>query len=184
MKPIASPAQLRASFLRWSLFLVPAIVLLGYLAGQFSGLSGYNFWFSQLTKPASYPEPAMLGIIWTVLYVLMGFAIAVVCTAWGSRYRLPAILAFVVQFLLNLAWAPVFFLYHEMGTALAILLALDVAVIVTTALCWMVRRKAALMMAPYLVWLLFTTVLVWQILQLNPDAGEPDMTNAVQRIEL
>ena len=34
MNRLASPAQLRASFFRWALFLVPLIVLLGFLSGQ------------------------------------------------------------------------------------------------------------------------------------------------------
>ena len=36
MNRLASPAQLRASVLRWALFLVPAVMLLGFagVAGQ------------------------------------------------------------------------------------------------------------------------------------------------------
>lgn len=184
MKPIASPAQLRASFLRWALFLVPSVLLLGFFSGQFAGSSADNYWFSQLAKPETYPEPRVFGIVWTLLYLMMGFAIALVCTAWGSRYRLPAILAFIAQLAINLAWSPVFFLYHEIQTALIVLLALDVAVLVTIVLFWKVRRNAALLLVPYLAWILFATLLNWQFLALNPEASGADDVGAVQRIEL
>jgi benzodiazapine receptor len=184
MNRLASPAQLRASVIRWALFLVPAVVLLGLLSGQYAGSGPDNPWFAALAKPAIYPPPAAFGIVWTVLYALMGLALALVCAAWGARYRTPAILAFVLQLALNLAWTPVFFGEHQITTALAILVALDIAVLLTVVLFWKVRRAAALLLLPYLAWILFATALNWQFLQLNPDADGARPSNAVQRIEL
>lgn len=184
MNRLASPAQLRASLLRWALFTVPLVVLLGYLSGLAAGSSADNPWFAALEKPAIYPPPAAFGIVWTILYALMGFALALVCSAWGARYRLPAILAFVVQLLLNLVWSPVFFALHDIALALATIVALDVAVLLTIALFWRVRPLAALLLLPYLAWILFATALTWQFLQLNPNAGAVEETNAVQRIAL
>ena len=184
MNRLASPAQLRASFLRWALFLVPAVLLLGYLSGQAGGEAGTDPWFIALDKPAIFPPPAVFGIVWTILYALMGFAAAIVCAAWGSRYRMPAILAFAVQLLVNLAWSPVFFGEHEMTFALYVILVLDVAVIMTIALFWQVRRVAALLLLPYLAWILFATVLNYEFVRLNPGADGVESSYAVQRIEL
>jgi tryptophan-rich sensory protein len=114
----------------------------------------------------------------------MGFALALVCAAWGARYRAPAVLAFALQLALNLAWSPVFFAEHEMRIALIILVALDVAVLLTVVLFWKVRRLAALLLLPYLAWILFATVLNWQFLTLNPAADGVEVSSAVQRIEL
>jgi tryptophan-rich sensory protein len=47
-----------------------------------------------------------------------------------------------------------------------------------------VRRLAAWLLAPYLAWILFTTLLNWQFLQLNPEADGAEASHAVQRIEL
>jgi tryptophan-rich sensory protein len=182
MNRLASPAQLRASFFRWALFLVPSIALLGFLSSQFG--SPDSAWFSALEKPATLPPTAVFAVVWGVLYAMMGVALALVCTARGARFRRLAILAFVVQLLINLAWSPVFFGAHQITTALAIILALDVAVIVTIALFWRVRRLAAWLLAPYLAWILFTTLLNWQFLQLNPEADGAEASHAVQRIEL
>lgn len=184
MNRLASPAQLRASFFRWALFLVPAVLLLGYLSGQAGGEAGTDPWFIALDKPAIFPPPAAFGIVWTILYAMMGLAAAMVCAAWGSRYRIPAILAFVVQLLVNLAWSPMFFGEHEMTFALYVILVLDVAVIVTIALFWQVRRVAAWLLLPYLAWILFATVLNYEFLRLNPEADGVESSYAVQRIEL
>ena len=184
MNRLASPAQLRASVVRWALFLVPSVVLLGFLSGQYAGSGPDNPWFAALDKPAIYPPPAAFGIVWSVLYALMGFALALVCAAWGARYRLPAIFAFVLQLALNLAWTPVFFAEHEITLALAVIGALDLAVLLTLVLFWKVRRLAGLLLVPYLAWILFATVLTWQFLELNPQADGAEVSNAVQRIEL
>lgn len=184
MNRLASPAQLRASLLRWSLFLVPTVLLLGFLSGQVAGSAANNPWFEALVKPGIYPPPAAFGIVWSILYVMMGIALALVCSAWGARWRMLAIIAFVVQFAINLAWWPIFFAEHDIALAMAVLIALDVAVLVTIWLFWKTRRAAGIMLLPYLAWIVFASVLNWQFLQLNPDASEIEVNNAVQRIEL
>tara|TARA_A100001391_G_scaffold78331_1_gene50564 strand:- start:23445 stop:24002 length:558 start_codon:yes stop_codon:yes gene_type:complete len=184
MNRLASPAQLRASLVRWSLFLVPAVVLLGFLSGQLAGSGDGNPWFTMLRKPDIYPPPAAFGIVWSILYVAMGLALAGVCSAFGSRFRNGAIIAFVVQLCLNLLWSPMFFLWHNIAGALVVIVLLDVAVMVTIYLFFQVRRWAGLLLLPYLAWILFATVLNLQFLQLNPDASDEALNNAVQRIEM
>jgi tryptophan-rich sensory protein len=183
MNRLASPAQLRASFFRWALFLVPLVLLLGFMSGKM-GSSADSPWFAALVKPSTFPPPSTFGIVWTVLYAMMGVAFALVCAAWGARYRGAAIALFVVQLLINLAWSPVFFALHEIKIALAVILALDVVVLITVAVFWRVRRLAAWLLVPYVLWILFATVLNWQFLELNPQADGADASYAVQRIEL
>ncbi|MBU6269273.1 MAG: tryptophan-rich sensory protein [Sphingomonadales bacterium] len=174
MTELASPQQLRAAFLRWSLVTVPAVLALGFLSGFVAGSAADNPWFQALAKPGTYPPPATFGVVWTVLYVLMGLALAMLITAQGARGRGLAIAAFVVQLLVNLAWSPLFFGMYRISAALYLLLALDVLVMLTVVLSARVRPRAAWLLAPYLAWVLFATLLNWQILQLNPDAdGAP-----------
>jgi tryptophan-rich sensory protein len=184
MNRLASPAQLRASFVRWALFLVPAVLLLGFVSGRLGGDAAADPWFMALRKPDIFPPPAAFGIVWPILYTLTGLAAAMVCAAWGSRYRLPAILAFALQLLVNLAWSPVFFGQHEITLGLYIIVLLDLAVVVTIALFWQVRRAAALLLLPYLAWILFATALNYEFLRLNPGADGDESSYAVQRIEL
>lgn len=182
MNRLASSGQLRASFIRWAIFLVPLVLLLGYLSGEISGSTAQTPWFEALEKPSIYPPAATFGIVWAILYVMMGLALALVCSAWGARGRGLAITVFLLQLVLNLAWSPVFFGLHQIEMALWIIIALDVLVILTVILFWRVRRLAAVLLLPYLAWILFATALNWQFLQLNPNAAE--VTGAVERLEL
>lgn len=184
MNRLASPAQLRASFLRWALFLVPAVLLLGFASGEVSGSGADNPWFETLAKPARYPPPIAFPIVWSVLYVLMGLAAALVCSAWGARGRALAVVVFVLQLAANLAWSPVFFGEHQIRLALYVIIAIDGLVLLTLLAFWRVRRLAAVLLLPYLAWVLFATWLNWDILRLNPEADGVEVSGAVQRIEL
>jgi tryptophan-rich sensory protein len=173
MTELASPSQLRAAFLRWSLVTVPAVVLLGFLSGQVAGSAADNPWFAALFKPVTYPPPQTFGIVWTVLYVMMGLSLALLITARGASARGLAIGLFVVQLVLNLAWSPLFFAMNRISAALALLAVLDLVLLATVAVAWKVRPRAGMLLVPYLAWCLFATLLNWQILQLNPDADGP-----------
>jgi tryptophan-rich sensory protein len=172
MTALASRSQLRMSFLRYALFTVPAILLLGTVSGRISG-SGYgNAWFDALQKPAIMPPGWVFGAAWTILYVLLGFALALILHARGARGRGLALALFLVQLLLNFAWSPIFFAYHEVGAAFWTIAAMILLSLATAVLFWRIRRAAALLMLPYFAWLCFAALLTWQIGALNPEAAQ------------
>ncbi|MXP43253.1 TspO/MBR family protein [Allopontixanthobacter sediminis] len=182
MNVIASRSQLRASFVRWALVTVPAVLLLGLLAGRLGG-SADSAWFQSLVRPDIFPPPMWFGIVWSILYVMLGFALALVCSAWGARGRTAAIVMFLVQLAVNLAWSPIFFGQHQITGGLILIAVLDVLVIVTAVMFWRARKLAAVLMLPYLAWILFATVLNYEFLRLNPDADGVQSSGAVQRME-
>lgn len=184
MNMLASRHQLRASLLRWALVTVPTVVLLGFLSGSIAPSGPDNPWFAALEKPAIYPPPMWFGIVWSVMFVAQGLALALICAAWGARHRAVALVLFVLQFAFSLAWTPVFFGMRDMGLALIIILLLDVLAVITTIAFWRIRRGAGLLMVPYVAWIMFATLLNWQFLQLNPDPVSVPETGAVQRIAI
>ncbi len=157
----------RLGLLRWALICMPAVLLLGMATGSLAGSSGDDPWFAALEKPAFYPPAVAFPIVWTILYLMLGLALAMVCATEPGKERASAIKAFLVQFALNLAWSPTFFGAQWIGLGLAVLLAIDVAAVITFVLFWRVRRKAAVLLVPYLAWLAFATLLNWRFLVLN-----------------
>ena len=185
MNFLASREQLRASFIRWALVCVPLCVLLGFLAGRVAGSGPGNAWFDALTKPAIYPPPAAFGIVWSILYVMMGFAVALIGSAWGARGRSFAIALFVAQFLVNLAWTPTFFAAHQITGGLIVIAVLDVLVLATLVVFWRIRKLAGLLLVPYLAWVLFATALNYEFLRLNPRAdGAEGAGGAAARVRI
>ena len=184
MRYLASPAQLRANLFRWSLFTVPAVLGLGFLSSIVANAGPENPWFAALAKPGLYPPPATFGIVWSVLYVLIGVALAMVASARGAPGRGVAVAVFVVQLALNLAWSPVFFGMHQMTAALAIIGVMIVVTLALIALFWRVRPMAGAMLLPYLAWICFAAVLNYQFLAMNPAADGASGSGAAVRVQL
>lgn len=167
---IASRSQLRMSLLRYALLTVPAVLLLGTLSGRLAE-SGYgNPWFDALVKPASMPPGWVFGLAWTILYVCLGLALALVLHARGAAGRGAALAFFSAQLVLNYAWSPLFFAMHQVTLALLVIVAMLVLAAITAYLFGRVRKAAGLLLLPYLAWLCFAALLNYQIMALNPDA--------------
>src|SRR5687768_7658506 len=170
MTGIASRSQLRLSFLRYALFTVPAVLLLGTISGRIAN-SGYgNVWFDALAKPAFMPPGWVFGAAWTLLYIALGFALAMILHARGARLRGLVIALFLVQLALNYSWSPIFFAWHRVDLAFAVILMMIGLTLILVVLAWRIRRVAALLMLPYLAWLIFAALLTSEIGRLNPGA--------------
>ena len=116
------------------------------------------------------PPGWVFGLVWTTLYLLMGLAVAMILNARRARGRGLAIGLFILQFALNLSWSPLFFAAHQIGTAFWVIIAMLVLAIATTFAFGRVRKAAAWLMVPYLVWISFASILNYQIDALNPQA--------------
>ncbi len=182
MNVLASKAQLRASFLRWALFMVPLVLLIGFFAGQLG--SPNTAWFAGLTKPAIFPPPVTFGIVWTALFILIGLSLAMVASAWGARGRGLALVALGVQFVVTQSWTAFFFGMQDMQTALAVIGVAAALLLVALALVWRVRRLAAVLLVPYLAWVCFAGVLNYAFIEANPDGGTRGAEGAATRVKL
>ena len=171
MTELASKSQLRMAFLRIALFTVPATVLLGTLSGLLSN-SGYeNGWFRTLQLPSFMPPGWAFGAAWTVLYICLGLALAMIIHARGAPKRGLILALFLVQLAINYAWSPVFFGLHQVTLALVLLGAMLVLTLILIVLLRRVRGLAALLLLPYLGWLCFASALNYRIMVDNPNAA-------------
>lgn len=156
---------------RIALVTVPAIVGFGSLSGWLSN-SGYdNGWFAALAKPGFMPPGWLFGLVWPLLYALLGVALALVIQQQRTRTRRLALVLFGAQLVLNYLWSPLFFAAHAIRLALAVIIVMTLLAIATAWQFARVRPLAGALMLPYLAWLGFATALNGAIDRLNPGAG-------------
>ena len=127
-------------------------------------------WYADLIKPTFTPPNEVFGPVWTMLYVLMAVAAWRVWRGADWQTARGPLTLFVLQLALNLGWSAVFFGLQKIGAAVATIIVRDVAVLVTTLAFRTIDRIAALLMMPYLAWMLYATVLNVATWRLNPTA--------------
>jgi len=122
-------------------------------------------WYASLNRPAFTPPNWVFAPAWTALYILMAFAAWRVWKKTGLRSLEMAV--FALQLALNLGWSVLFFGLHRIDAALVEIVILDLAILVTLMLFVRRDRLAGLLLAPYLAWTLFATLLTQTFGQLN-----------------
>jgi tryptophan-rich sensory protein len=158
---------------RIALVTVPLVWFLGSASGWLSG-SGYgNDWFDALVKPDFMPPGWMFGVAWTILYILLGLALAMIlATPRGTPRRRAALVLFFVQLVLNYAWSPIFFAGHDITLAKFTIFLMAALAAAAAGQFYRIRPLAGLLMLPYLAWLIFAATLTAAIEDLNPGAGQ------------
>ena len=150
---------------------VIAIELLGGASGWLAN-SGYgNQWFDTLRKPSFMPPGWTFGIVWPLLYAMLGVAVAMVLAEPPSPRRKLALVLFFVQLALNFAWSPIFFAAHDIALAKIVIFVMAAVAAAAAGQFLRLTRDAGLLLLPYLGWLLFAATLNASIEVLNPGAG-------------
>jgi len=125
--------------------------------------------YASLAKPAWAPPGWLFCPVWTVLYVLMGVAAWLVWRSAGWSGASVALSLFLVQLVCNAAWSWIFFAWRSGALAFADIVLLLVLIVATMLAFARVHGLAALLLLPYLAWVVFATALTFAIWRGNPD---------------
>lgn len=143
-------------------------LLAAFAAGAVGALASVDAasFYAQLAKPSWAPPASVFGPVWSVLYALMGIAAWLV---WRSPGRNGVALGlFGAQLAANALWSWMFFAWHRGALAAVEILVLLALIVATGAAFWRANRLAALLLAPYLLWVAFASVLTWTLWRNNP----------------
>jgi tryptophan-rich sensory protein len=125
-------------------------------------------WYHSLTKPSWQPPDWLFGPVWTLIFACAALAGVL---AWRSEPTLKhwarIVGIFAANGVLNIVWSAFFFGLHRPDWALAEVAALWVSVLALILVLAPQSTSAALLIAPYLVWVSFAAFLNWTIVRLN-----------------
>ena len=125
-------------------------------------------WYATLTKPSFSPPNWVFAPAWTLLYILMGLAAAMV---WQKGLQNPqvrtALVVFLLQLILNMLWSVLFFGLRSPLYGLVDILFLWGMILVTIAQFSKVSLPAAALLIPYILWVTFASGLNIGIFLLN-----------------
>ena len=152
---------------KWKPYIISAAISLA--VGTISGLlsmKGMQIYNATVLKPALTPPGWVFGLVWTILYTLMGISAARVWQTQDSPERSRGLNLYVAQLIVNFFWSLIFFNAQAFGFAVIWLLLLWVLVLLMILQFYKADKVAALLQIPYLIWLTFAAYLnigVWYL---------------------
>lgn len=147
---------------RQTLALVAFVVVsaLAGLVGNLASGDAVGARYLALDRPAWAPPQAAFGIVWPVLYLLIGVAAWLVWRRAGGLGAARRELGlWGTQLVANAAWPAVFFGAEWFWPAAAVIAVIDVLVAATLVAFWRRDRLAGVLLVPYLAWLLYASAL-------------------------
>lgn len=141
-------------------------LLTGFLSSILSGSQGQTY--QTLTLPPYSPPGWLFGVVWPILYILMGIAaylIYITPSESGDKQR--ALVTYGAQLLVNFSWSIIFFRFQEYGLALIVIGLLLFLVTLCITFFYDLNRLSALLLVPYYLWLLFAFYLNAGVFVLN-----------------
>lgn len=137
-------------------------ILIPVLIGAFSAFltSGDMTVYEEYTRPFLAPPGWLFPIVWTILYVMMGWASYLVFVAEADAdAKRKALMLYGIQLLMNFFWSTLFFTYNRFLIALIWLLVMWVVIFICGIKFLKIRRAAGLMMGVLFLWTTFAAYL-------------------------
>lgn len=141
------------------------VELIGSISGFFAG--DIPAIYAQLNKPFLAPPGNIVGIIWTVLYALIGLALFLVIDSKEPKSKTLAYFLFGIQLVLNFIWSIIFFGGSHFWIASFISLFLLITIIFSIREFHGISKGAAICFIPYLIWIAYATYLSFGLAILN-----------------
>ena len=124
-------------------------------------------WYKTLVKPPLNPPNWVFPVVWSTLYVLMAVAVWLIWKTRPSACRISGMRLFLAQLLFNFLWSWIFFGQHQIAAAVADIVLLWIAILLSILTFKKMSHTAAWLMVPYLAWVTFAAYLNIAIWRLN-----------------
>lgn len=114
-----------------------------------------NTWYQSLNKAPWTPPGWVFGAAWTSIMICFSIFM------WKATDNPNALIyiLFIIQFVLNVIWNPIFFRWHMLGFSMIIICSLTLLVLGFTYWGFRHRGTLGLFMLPYMLWLLIAVSL-------------------------
>lgn len=148
-----------------TLCIAGAVVAIAVLARIATDVRGP--WYLALNKPHWQPPNWVFGPAWGTIYLLFIVSAALAWHSTGGMHRTSLMVLYALNGALNAAWSFIFFRSRNPTIA-----AVDISLLVLSIVWIMVTvvpssPVAAVLLAPYLAWVVYAAALNWAIARIN-----------------
>ncbi|MFT4678954.1 MAG: benzodiazapine receptor [Litorivivens sp.] len=127
------------------------------IGGLFTSNGVTSEWYINSAKAPWTPPGWVFGAAWTTIMICFTIYMSYLWLSFENKKLL--IVLFAVQWILNIAWNPIFFHYHNAAAGLVVIAGLTALVGFFLVNYWPELKVKSILILPYLIWLLIATSL-------------------------
>lgn len=136
--------------------------------GSIFTASSVATWYTTLEKPWFTPPGSIISAVWIILFALMGLSLFLIWQKGISSANTKIALGvFAFQLLVNILWSYVFFSLQSPLAAFVVILFLWLLIMQCIIRFWYIRKEAAMLLVPYILWVSFAAFLNYNLWRLN-----------------
>lgn len=125
-----------------------SVLLVAYMGGI---LTDTGEWYESI-KPSITPPGYVFPIAWNIIFFLIFISFYLILVKRNDK---RTITAYTINFVLNVLWSFFFFYLKNPKIAFFELILLEASIVWMIVESWKVDKKAALLLVPYALWVLF-----------------------------
>lgn len=140
--------------------LIPVIIggVIGLIISKFMD-------YNHLNKPPFSPPGFLFGIVWTVLYILMGVSYSILDI--NNLIDKKTKIIYYTQLIVNVIWPILFFIFKARLLSCIWIVLLFILILYMIIIFYKKNKLSAYLQMPYLIWTAFATYLNIGVYLLN-----------------
>jgi tryptophan-rich sensory protein len=135
------------------------------LGGLFAGSGAGSNWYAELNKAPWTPPGWVFGFAWTTIMIC--FSVYMATLYAKTKSVKTVIILYAIQWMLNVAWNPIFFHLHNPIIGLIVIVALTSLVTYFLFRYRSSQKGFSLLLLPYVIWLFIATSLNAYVVFMN-----------------
>lgn len=135
------------------------------LGGLFAGSGAGSNWYDELNKAPWTPPGWVFGFAWTT--IMLCFSVYMATLYAKTKSVKTVIILYAIQWMLNVAWNPIFFYLHNPIIGLIVIVALTSLVTYFLFRYRSSQKGFSLLLLPYVIWLFIATSLNAYVVFMN-----------------
>jgi len=147
--------------INWKILVISFLIVftVAFVGSLFTSTNTDTAWYDSI-KPEITPPNWVFPIVWNVLFVLIALSLYF---SWANsknkKDKEKIILAFGINFILNIFWSVLYFTLKNPFVALLEIFVLWSSIMFMIYVTYGISKKAAYLLVPYLLWVSFATIL-------------------------
>ena len=153
--------------LKINYLIIPLLVVITGSASSYFAESGL-VWYKTINLPQWTPSHGLIVFAWSVILFFSSLSLLIIWNKYFSEKQFRLIIfLFILNAVINVGWNILFFGHQQIGLAFfqALLLVSNIGLLII--LIWRFCKIAACLLIPYSAWVLYATILTFNVWLIN-----------------